>query len=240
MPINILTIFRISKFLYEIILFWFRFPPLYLLDLSRESIRFKDMLEQINSILKQLEASMRGKKFTDSFFTDSKDIFTWAYNCFLEDKSISEDGKAQLIESAVKMHNRAKTVTNPRFSESVTYLKAAAAWILSAYAEKNTKFCILFIRLHCRIASEWIQLKALDSARQSYEEALSSWKKLNVPALDRLLPPVELETLRRTVFYGYLDLSKLLRDRALSPVDDPSCSFGTVRACVGGNIAVSV
>jgi len=172
---------------------------------------------------------MRGKKFNDTFLADSKDIFNWAYSCFVEDRHVDEHDKVQLIESAVKMHNRAKTITNPRLSESVTYLKSTAAWILSAYAEKNTKFCILFIRLHCRIASEWIQLKAVDNAIHSYKEAMSSWKKLNISALDRILPQVELETLRKTVFYAYLDLSKLLRE------SETRCDWSSIRACVGGN-----
>jgi tetratricopeptide (TPR) repeat protein len=189
------------------------------------------MIDQINTILKQLEASMRGKKFNDSFLSDCKDLFNWAYACFLEDRNIDQNDKVLLIESAVKMHNRAKTITNPRLSESVTYLKSTAAWILSAYAEKNTKFCILFIRLHCRIASEWIQLKAVDYAINSYREAMGSWKKLNISALDRILPQVELDTLRHTVFYGYLDLSKLLRD-------DASCDWSAIRACVGGALEI--
>ena len=189
------------------------------------------MLETINNLLKQLEASMRGKKFNDNFCSDTKELFSWAHSCFVENRHVDEKEKKVLIENAVKLHNRAKTITNPRYSESVTYLKSAAAWILSAYAEKNTKFCILFIRLHCRIASEWIQLKAVNYAKQSYEEALSTWKKLNVHALDRLLSRVEFDSLKQTVFYGYLDLSKLLRENTgeISPQDSLS-----IRACVGG------
>jgi hypothetical protein len=192
------------------------------------------MLETINNLLKQLEASMRGKKFNDNFFSDTKELFSWAHSCFVENRHIDEKEKKVLIENAVKLHNRAKTITNPRYSESVTYLKSAAAWILSAYAEKNTKFCILFIRLHCRIASEWIQLKAVNYAKQSYEEALSTWKKLNVHALDRLLSRVEFDSLKQTVFYGYLDLSKLLRENTgeISPQDSLS-----IRACVGGKFS---
>jgi hypothetical protein len=192
------------------------------------------MIERINAILKQLEASMRGKKFNDNLLPESKDLFNWAYSCFIEDRNVEEHDKAILIESAVKMHNRAKTITNPRLSESVTYLKSTAAWILSAYAEKNTKFCILFIRLHCRVASEWIQLKCVENAICSFREALSCWKKLNVSALDRILPQVELHTLRKTVFYGYLDLSKLLRAHA----DAESCDWSAVRSCVGGKKAI--
>ena len=131
---------------------------------------------------------MRGKKFSDSFQEDSEALFTWAYTCFLEERYISEHDKGILIDSAVKMHNRAKTITNPRHSESVTNLKSAAAWILTAYADKNTKFCILFIRLHCRIASEWIQIQRVENAINSYKEAVRSWRKLNITALDRLLP----------------------------------------------------
>lgn len=187
------------------------------------------MIEKIHAILKQLEASMRGKKFNDNFLPDSKELFHWAHSCFVEDRNVDEADKVMLIESAVKMHNRAKTITSPLLSESVTYLKSTSAWILSAYAERNTKFCILFIRLHCRVASEWIQLKEVKYAMQSYREALSRWKELNVSALDRMLPHIELDTLRKTVFYGYLDLSKLLRDSSFSSPDWPS-----IRACVGG------
>jgi hypothetical protein len=170
---------------------------------------------------------MRGKKVNDTFLVDSKLLFSWAYNSFLEKRDVEEQDKVLLIEGAVKMHNRAKTITNPRLSEAITYLKSTAAWILSAYAQQNSKFCILFIRLHCRIASEWIQLDAVDNAIHSYEEALSSWKKLNTSVLDRMMSQVELDTLKKTVFYGYLDLSKLLRGRE-------TCDWSAIRACVGG------
>lgn len=146
------------------------------------------MIDKINEILKQLEASLRGKKFNDNFLEDSKTIFAWAYSCFLGKTDGCEINKELLIEKAVMMHNRAKTITNSRFSECITLLKSAAAWILSTYAERNTKFTILFIRLHCRIASEWIQLQNIENATNSYNEAMTSWKQLNISALERLLP----------------------------------------------------
>ena len=185
------------------------------------------MNEKLSYTLKQLEASMRGKKLSDNFLSDTKELFNWSRSCFVEEKKLDEKEKVLLIESAVKMHNRAKTITNAHLSESVTYLKATAAWLLSTYAEKNTKFSILFIRLHCRIASEWIQLNAIDNATDSFKEALGTWKTLNISALERLLPDVELRTLLKTVFYGYLDYSKILRGR-------DNCDLSEIKLCIGG------
>lgn len=46
-----------------------------------------------------------------------------------------------------------------------------------------------------------------------------------------LILTVELDTLRRTVFYGQLDLSKLLRA-------NESCDWTTIRTCVGGALEI--
>jgi hypothetical protein len=137
--------------------------------------------------------------------------------------------RQQIIDHAILLHNKCKAVgatSLSTVSESISFLKGAASWLLSTYGYQNTKFLVLFIRLHCRVASEMISLGNDANALSSFSEATKCWDQLGSQALERILPPVELEGLRYVVFTALIDFSKLLRSRHSSDRD-------TVKHCVG-------
>lgn len=137
--------------------------------------------------------------------------------------------RQKVIDQAILLHNKCKAVgatTLSNISESISYLKGAASWLLSGYGYQNAKFLVLYIRLHSRVASEMISLNNNSCALSSFSEAVKCWDQLSSQALERILPPVEFDGLRYVIFTSLLDYSKLLRSRSSSNQD-------TVKHCVG-------
>ena len=178
-------------------------------------------MELYETIFKQLECIMRGKRIDEnSLLSQSEELLVWSLNEYktkgIQGTHFDKEIQQQNIDLAVKLHNKSKSVhlNSKIFSEIITNLKASAAWILTTYGHANTKFVIMFIRLHCRAASELIALEKLDFAESSLRKVAECWKMLNSQALERILPPVDLEGLRFVVFNSFLDYSKLLRSMA--------------------------
>jgi hypothetical protein len=176
-------------------------------------------MELYEAIMKQLECVMRGKRIDENLLlTQSEEFLEWSFHEYKATEtpgihSTDKETQQKYIDLAVRLHNKAKSVhlNSKVFSESVTSLKASAAWILSTYGYASTKFVIMFIRLHCRAASELLALDKINYAEYSLRKASECWKMLNSQALERILPPVDLEGLRYVVFNAFLDYSKLLR-----------------------------
>ena len=157
-------------------------------------------------------------------------------NCSPESESVSLEkiNREPFIESAILLHNKCKAVgvtTHCNLAEAISYLKGAASWLLSTYGYSNTKFEVMFIRLHCRVASEMVTLGQGPFALQSFAEAVRYWDKLSAQALERTLPPLELEGLRYVIFSAMLDFSKLLRAQG-------DADMSGVRLCVGTAMSV--
>lgn len=169
-------------------------------------------------ILKQLECVMRGKRIDENTLLEQSEQFlNWSYSEYgrvdFSKSHLDHETQQKFIDLAVKLHNKSKQVhfNSKIFSECITNLKAAAAWILTTYGSTSTKYVIMFIRLHCRAASEMLAIEKLNYAEPSLKKVFECWKMLNSQALERILPPVDLEGLRFQVFNAFLDYSKLLR-----------------------------
>jgi hypothetical protein len=187
-------------------------------------------MELYEAILKQLECVMRGKRIDENLLLlQSKEFLECCYNEYKATEGtgthFDKETQQRNIDLAVKLHNKSKSVhlNSKVFSEAVTSLKASAAWILTTYGYASTKFVIMFIRLHCRAASELLALETIDYAEFSLRKASECWKMLNSQALERILPPVDLEGLRFVVFSAFLDYSKLLRLSAGSEDEIKNC-----------------
>lgn len=175
-------------------------------------------MEYYEVILKQLECVMRGKRIDEStFLKQTEDFLNWSFSEYerieLSKSHLDHETQQKFTDLAVKLHNKSKQVhfNSKVFSECITNLKAAAAWILTTYGSTSTKYVIMFIRLHCRAASEMLLIEKLNYAESSLKKVFECWKMLNSQALERILPPVDLEGLRFQVFNAFLDYSKLLR-----------------------------
>jgi hypothetical protein len=192
-------------------------------------------MELYEVIFKQLECIMRGKRIDEnSLLSQSEELLNWSLNEYKTKGSqgihFEREIQQKFIDLAVKLHNKSKSVhlNSKVFSEIITNLKASAAWILTTYGHANTKFVIMFIRLHCRAASELIALEKFNFAEASLRKVAECWKMLNSQALERILPPVDLEGLRFVVFNSFLDYSKLLRTTGGSTGNEEE-----IKNCIG-------
>jgi hypothetical protein len=187
-------------------------------------------MELYETIVKQLECIMRGKRIDEnSLLSQSEELFEWSINEYktkgIQGTHFDKEVQQKFIDLAVKLHNKSKSVhlNSKIFSEIITNLKASAAWILTTYAHANTKFVIMFIRLHCRAGSELIALEKLNFAESSLRKVAECWKMLNSHALERILSPVDFEGLQFLVFNSFLDYSKLLRSSTGNEEEVKNC-----------------
>jgi tetratricopeptide (TPR) repeat protein len=146
---------------------------------------------------------------------------------------VSDDVRQASIATTIKLYNKARLVVAPSFLETKTYLKAAAAWMLTAYGGVKFKSLASCIRLHCRSATELVLHFEGDStaAQKCLTQAIDNWTHINNQALERMVSAADLEELRLYIFHCYVALGRLLvRTRSLSVRD--------VKASVAGAMEV--
>jgi hypothetical protein len=89
-----------------------------------------------------------------------------------------EDEKRQKrVGTTIQLYNKVRMVSSPRLLEVRVYLKAAAAWMLTAFGGAKPKAALSCIKLHCRSAAELGHHFPADAAaaRGCLEQVLALW-----------------------------------------------------------------
>ena len=139
---------------------------------------------------------------------------------------VDEEERQAAIAITIRLYNKARMLSVLSLLEVKTYLKTAAAWMLTAYGVSKFKAVVSCIRLHCRSAAELILHFERDqtAALHCLEQAIANWTQINNQALERLASSADVEELRLYIFHAYLALGRLLLKGKSVSVKDVTAS----------------
>lgn len=142
--------------------------------------------------------------------------------------------REQAVTTTIQLYNKARLLSSPNLMEVKVYLKASAAWMLTAYGGNKFKSMVSCIKLHCRSATELILYFPDDfiAAHSSLLQAIKNWTFVNNQAIERMISVVELEELRLYMFHCYVSLGRLQMKSNCKLLDDFKISLSAAMELV--------
>ena len=177
------------------------------------------MIEKVEVILKHLDVLIRGGSRNRDIEQDqqienlSRRIFEWASSAegFSSAQALPEETKSLHAATAVKLHNKARTLAPSCLPELRAMLKAVSGWLLYNFHPHTPKAMLTVIKLVARSAQDLRQFEQY--RRQALVCSIATgefWSKINEAALSRTLPPLELQDVKHAVFQSFLDTAVLI------------------------------
>jgi hypothetical protein len=176
------------------------------------------MILLVESVILQVEGVLRGGSIIDQLCyeklkTESLTLLKHysSRDAIEEFESCDHEQKAKMLALAVKLHNKARNLTNLAYISIRTYLKASAGWILSLYGGDNVKVLTSVITLLSKAGHE------LSSCEGQSEMAIvclmgskAFWNRAVSLSIQKDLAPIPYQEIRISTFWANIELASLL------------------------------
>lgn len=174
------------------------------------------MLNQVDIIIQKVETLLRGgtpNTFGAELLDLARSLLSWLSSSSAIETfaNVSEETKAELIASAVKLHNKARNLAAQSLSEIRAILKACAGWILSACGGDKPKVLSVVITLLSKSGQEIIEGgKDGEIGVACLNRANQVWSRATSLAIQKDISPIDWQDMKMAIFWANLEKASLL------------------------------
>jgi hypothetical protein len=177
-------------------------------------IKLEELSRHVETIIRG-SASSLAKHARDSIL----EVGTNLFSAISSENFTAIYSKLEILESelyttaAVKLHNKARNLTNESFHDIRGLLRGVAAWILIYFSKSSSAGKCTIIKLLSKSNQDLQQFENFRNfALKCCVGVAKMWSELNQYALNKQIPQIELQEVKVAVFQAYLDVVKLSDD----------------------------
>ncbi len=174
------------------------------------------MLNQVDNIIQKVETLLRGgtpSTFATELLNVARSLLTWlsSENAIETFTTASDETKAELIASAVKLHNKARNLAAQPLCEVRAILKACAGWILSLCGGDKPKVLSVVITLLSKSGQEIIEGgRDNETGVACLNRANQVWSRATSLAIQKDISPIDWQDMKMAIFWANLEKANLL------------------------------
>jgi hypothetical protein len=181
-----------------------------------QTLRSSVMRSEIEPCIQQIELLLRGGA-TSNTVQELKKVSHTLLTWYSSSKNIeeyersSESERAETLGLAIKLHNKARSLTSPAHSEIRACLKATAAWMLAAYGGDKIKVLSAATTILSKAGEELANADIYpDLASKCLSGSILYWNRATSLSLHKTMSPVDLQDMKTAAFWAHLEKAKLL------------------------------